>query len=97
MKVPGGRGTWPAFWMLGSNIDQMGWPACGEIDVMEHVGCDPGTVHGTLHAPGYSGLAVGLVARIRPAPTSSETFTPTASTGTMMKSPGCSTEIPTTD
>lgn len=59
MKVPGGRGTWPAFWMLGSNIDHVAWPACGEIDVMEHVGCNPGTVHGTLHAPGHSGLDGG--------------------------------------
>ena len=66
MKVPGGRGTWPAFWMLGSNIDQVGWPACGEIDVMEHVGSDPGTVHGTLHAPGYCGLDGGLGRAHRP-------------------------------
>lgn len=60
IKVPGGPGTWPAFWMLGSDIDEVGWPACGEIDVMEHVGSDPNTVHGTAHAPGYAGLAGGL-------------------------------------
>lgn len=46
--------------MLGGNIDQVGWPACGEIDVMEHVGCDSGSVHGTLHASGYFGLDGGL-------------------------------------
>lgn len=60
IKVPGGRGTWPAFWMLGSDIDEVGWPACGEIDVMEHVGVDPRRSHGTLHGPGYSGLGGGI-------------------------------------
>ena len=60
IKVPGGLGTWPAFWMLGSDIDEVGWPACGEIDVMEHVGSEPSTVHGTVHAPGYAGLGGGL-------------------------------------
>ncbi len=60
IKVPGGLGTWPAFWMLGGDIDEVGWPACGEIDVMEHVGSDPNTVHGTVHAPGYAGLGRGL-------------------------------------
>jgi beta-glucanase (GH16 family) len=60
IKVPGGLGTWPAFWMLGSDIDEVGWPMCGEIDIMEHVGSAPNTVHGTVHAPGYSGLAGGI-------------------------------------
>ncbi|MER5759916.1 lectin [Streptomyces sp. NPDC002082] len=55
MKIPRGQGMWPAFWMLGSDIGQVGWPASGEIDVMENVGFEPGTVHGTLHGPGYSG------------------------------------------
>ncbi|MFG2622763.1 RICIN domain-containing protein [Streptomyces sp. NPDC048507] len=54
-KVPRGQGMWPAFWMLGSDIGQVGWPASGEIDVMENVGFEPSTVHGTLHGPGYSG------------------------------------------
>jgi beta-glucanase (GH16 family) len=60
LKVPGGRGTWPAFWMLGADIDRAGWPACGEIDVVEHVGADPRRCHGTAHGPGYSGLAGGI-------------------------------------
>ncbi len=60
IKVPGGPGTWPAFWMLGADLDVAGWPACGEIDVMEHVGADPRRCHGTLHGPGYSGLAGGV-------------------------------------
>ncbi|RFU82683.1 glycoside hydrolase family 16 protein [Streptomyces triticagri] len=55
MKVPRGQGMWPAFWMLGSDFGDVGWPASGEIDIMENVGFEPGTVHGTLHGPGYSG------------------------------------------
>ncbi len=47
--LPEGRGLWPALWMLGANIDQVGWPACGEMDIMELIGSDPGTTHGTFH------------------------------------------------
>ena len=55
LKVPYGQGIWPAFWMLGTDITTAGWPACGEIDVMENIGREPAIVHGTLHGPGYSG------------------------------------------
>ena len=55
LKVPRGQGMWPAFWMLGNDIGQVGWPASGEIDIMENVGFEPSTVHGTLHGPGYFG------------------------------------------
>ena len=55
MKIPQGQGMWPAFWMLGDDIGSAGWPNCGEIDVMENVGNEPSTVHGTIHGPGYSG------------------------------------------
>jgi len=55
IQVPGGRGTWPAFWMLGSNVVEHSWPDCGEIDIMENIGKEPSTVHGTVHGPGYSG------------------------------------------
>ncbi|WIV55298.1 glycoside hydrolase family 16 protein [Amycolatopsis nalaikhensis] len=55
MKLPRGQGMWPAFWMLGTDIGTAGWPQCGEIDVMENVGFEPNTVHGTIHGPGYSG------------------------------------------
>lgn len=55
IKLPSGVGTWPAFWMLGNNIDAVGWPACGEIDIMEHKGSDLNRVYGTLHYPGRSG------------------------------------------
>jgi beta-glucanase (GH16 family) len=54
IKLPEGQGIWPAFWMLGSDIGSEEWPACGEIDIMEKVGFEPSTVHGSLHGPGYS-------------------------------------------
>lgn len=55
IRLPGGLGVWPAFWMLGTDIDEVGWPGCGEIDVMEHFGTGSDTVRGTVHGPGYSG------------------------------------------
>ncbi|WP_406205928.1 family 16 glycosylhydrolase [Kitasatospora sp. NBC_01560] len=55
IKIPRGQGIWPAFWMLGNDIGTAGWPTSGEIDVMENIGREPGTVHGTIHGPGYSG------------------------------------------
>src|SRR5262249_28802362 len=48
-KLPQGRGVGPAIWMLGTNRNEVGWPACGEIDVMEFVGHTPGLVHATVH------------------------------------------------
>ena len=60
MKIPRGEGMWPAFWMLGDAVVTAGWPACGEIDIMENIGKEPNTVHGTIHGPGYSGAqAIG--------------------------------------
>ncbi len=55
LKVPRGQGVWPAFWLLGQDVESIGWPACGEIDIMENVGFEPATVHGTIHGPGFSG------------------------------------------
>lgn len=57
-KLPAGSGTWPALWMLGESISTAGWPACGEVDIMEHVGKDPGKVHASLHTPSSSGATV---------------------------------------
>ncbi len=54
-KLPTGGGTWPALWLLGQNYATNTWPACGEIDVMEHKGNVPNVIHGTLHYPGHSG------------------------------------------
>lgn len=54
-KLPSGKGTWPAIWLLGNDIDKVGWPACGEIDIMEHRGSELNKIFGTLHYPGRSG------------------------------------------
>jgi beta-glucanase (GH16 family) len=51
IKIPAGQGMWPAFWMLGNDITSAGWPKCGEIDIMENIGKEPGAVHGSLHGP----------------------------------------------
>ena len=56
IQIPRGQGLRPAFWMLGDNIAQVGWPDCGEIDIMENIGKEPRRVHGTVHGPGYSGV-----------------------------------------
>lgn len=61
IKIPYGQGIWPAFWMLGNDIDTNGWPNCGELDIMENIGREPSIVHGTIHGPGYSG-ANGITA-----------------------------------
>src|SRR5271169_720638 len=55
IKIPFGQGLWPAFWMLGDDTGKIGWPNAGEIDIMENIGKEPSTVHGTIHGPGYSG------------------------------------------
>ena len=56
IKIPSGQGMWPAFWMLGANAASVGWPQCGEIDIMENIGREPSVVHGTVHGPSYSGM-----------------------------------------
>ena len=55
MILPEGNGIWPAFWMLGNNINEVSWPQSGEVDIMEFIGRVPDRVYGTLHGPGYSG------------------------------------------
>lgn len=53
-KLPKGRGMWPAIWMLGENWEEVGWPKCGEIDIMEHVGYEKDTIYGTVHTEAYN-------------------------------------------
>jgi beta-glucanase (GH16 family) len=60
VQVPAGSGLWSAVWMLGTDIDTVGWPRCGEIDVMEHVSQHPRSVFGTAHGPGFAGVGGGL-------------------------------------
>lgn len=57
LKVPKGAGLWPALWMLGVDINEVNWPNCGEIDIMEYIGKEPDLIMGTLHGPGYSGAS----------------------------------------
>lgn len=55
IRLPVGQGIWPAFWLLGANFEDVGWPQCGEIDIMEYRGQEAHILHGSLHGPGYSG------------------------------------------
>jgi beta-glucanase (GH16 family) len=74
MRLPHGQGIWPAFWLLGEDINRSGWPACGEIDIMEYIGRQPDRVFGTVHGPGYSGGAGVGSAYIFPAGLPSDDF-----------------------
>lgn len=61
IKIPAGQGMWPAFWMMGDDIEHVDWPRCGEIDIMENVGKEPGIVHGSLHGPVRGSLPKDLM------------------------------------
>lgn len=65
IKIPAGQGLWPAFWMLGANIDKVDWPACGEIDIMEHINTDS-TFYGTLHWVNNQKVSAGNQLRAAP-------------------------------
>lgn len=64
IKLPAGQGIWPAFWALGDDFASVGWPKCGEIDIMENVGKEPGINHGSLHGPSSSGATSDMTATI---------------------------------
>ena len=66
LKLPVGRGLWPAFWMLGADFGEVGWPECGEIDIMENRGAQPSTISAALHGPGYSAGSSLIAAYTRP-------------------------------
>jgi beta-glucanase (GH16 family) len=59
VKMPVGQGIWPAFWTLGDNVATVGWPACGEMDIMETIGSTPSVNHGSIHGTGFTGTALG--------------------------------------
>ncbi len=59
-KLPVGGGTWPAIWMLGANFSTVGWPTCGEIDILEAIGNNPGHIQSALHTPSSSGATVNV-------------------------------------
>jgi beta-glucanase (GH16 family) len=63
IKIPKGEGLWPAFWMLGDDISTVGWPRCGEIDIMENVGKEPALVHGSLHGAGNGAPTADLTSK----------------------------------
>ena len=66
-KLPSGRGVWPAIWMLGTNMSTVGWPRCGEIDIMEYVGFDPHLIHANIHTTKYNhvkGTGKGSTVRV---------------------------------
>jgi beta-glucanase (GH16 family) len=60
IKLPTGQGMWPAFWLLGANETTVGWPTCGEIDIMEMRGAQPSSVVGSLHGPGGDNVTAGF-------------------------------------
>ncbi len=73
-KMPSGRGTWPAIWMLPTDWRYGGWPHSGEIDIMEYVGYDPGVVHGTIHTGAYNHMLNTQIGYTRNVPTAETEF-----------------------
>ncbi|NYF88730.1 glycoside hydrolase family 16 protein [Tunturiibacter empetritectus] len=64
IRIPAGQGIWPAFWLLGEDIDTVNWPASGELDVMENIGKEPDTIHGSIHGKSFTGTLLGTPAKL---------------------------------
>ena len=64
IRIPAGQGMWPAFWLLGQDIDTVNWPLCGEQDVMENIGKEPDLIHGSIHGKGFTGIPLGTTAKL---------------------------------
>ena len=64
IEIPAGAGVWPAFWMLGDDVDTRPWPACGEMDIMENIGKEAGRIHGSVHGTGFTGTPLSTVTRL---------------------------------
>ncbi|ERM84738.1 hypothetical protein P872_23810 [Rhodonellum psychrophilum GCM71 = DSM 17998] len=73
-KIPYGVGTWPAIWMLPEKDSYGNWPKSGEIDIMEHVGYDPGTIHGTVHTEAFNHIKKTQKGATKLVPTFSDEF-----------------------
>ena len=73
-KIPKGRGLWPAIWMLGDNKPKVGWPMCGELDIMEQVGYQPDVVHMTVHTYDRNWTKNNMVTKSSPEPNLTEEF-----------------------
>ena len=64
IKIPAGAGVWPAFWMLGDDVETRPWPACGEMDIMENIGKEPTKIHGSVHGTGFTGTPLTTVGQL---------------------------------
>ena len=74
IKIPAGAGVWPAFWMLGDDIDARPWPACGELDIMENIGKEPGKIHGSVHGTGFTGKPLTTITELASGKNFAEAF-----------------------
>ena len=84
IKIPAGAGVWPAFWMLGDDIGQRPWPACGELDIMENIGKEPTKIHGSVHGTGFTGTPLSTITQLA----SGEDFAAAFHTYGLIWSPG---------
>ena len=74
IKTPSGSGVWPAFWLLGNDYSEVGWPSCGEIDIMEEIGSSQSMIHGSVHGPGYAGRHALTSSYVLPSGNFNESF-----------------------